>query len=146
MARTSGLASLYSINPNNDMIFSVFSWQRAVAACRTFRRCIGPRPDIAFNIELFLPPAYCNLLPLLRYPIQHLVVRPRERQKPGFAVIESQRRPGERNLGKWIIGLTIRDPFRHFLALPCRHGDAVSRISDGEVDSIHLSRMRHDVK
>src|SRR5882724_2728939 len=66
---------------------------------------------------------------LLRYPIQHLVVRSGEWQKPGLAVVQAEGRPGEWNFCERVVGLPFRDPFRHFLPLPGRHRYAMTGVS-----------------
>src|ERR1035441_2226781 len=81
-----------------------------------------------------------------RHPVQDLVVRSRERQKPWLAVVKPQRRAGKRDLCKGIVRLSVCDPFRHFLPLIRSHGNAVTRISNGKIDAIDLPRMRHDVE
>src|SRR6267154_1402027 len=83
---------------------------------------------------------------LLRYPVQHLVVRSSERQKPWLPVVQAKRRTGEWNFCERVVGLPVRDPFRHFLSLPGRHRYAMTGVSEGKVDSFNLSRMRHDVE
>src|SRR5436305_313437 len=81
-----------------------------------------------------------------RNPVEHLIVCPCKRQEPWFAVIKTVRRSWERNLCEGIVGLLFCDPLGHFLALPGCHGDAVSGVAKGKVESFQLPGMRHDVE
>src|SRR6266404_2026961 len=131
------------MSPNNDIkILRV-----RLAACGSLQETllhVRLRSGLSERVSCHLRTASCELL--LRYPVQHLVERSRERQEPGAAVVQPQRRARKRNLGERIIRLSICDPFRHLLPLPGRHRHAVSRVSDRKVDTIHLPRMWHDVE
>src|SRR5271170_5144512 len=90
-----------------------------------------------------MPQCLNDSMDFLGDPIQHLVVSSRERQEPGLAVVHPERRSRKRYLGERVVSFSLRDPLRHLLTMVGGHGHAVSRISEGEVNSVDLTGVGH---
>src|SRR5260370_1000451 len=84
--------------------------------------------------------------PPLRQPVEHTVIRPGQRQRPGISAAQTNGRAMKCYFGEGVVISVAANHARQLCAHPCGGRHAMTRESNREMHSVDLSPMRHHVK